>query len=127
MEHVTRAKELHNVADPHYNCCQSTLLPFVEELGLDRETFYRLAAQFGSGMRRGSVCGAVTGGLMALGLLGADSRTAAEFQRRFNERAGAMDCAALLKLAKENGEEKHAHCDRMVATAAEIVDELMNA
>lgn len=124
MDHVERAKELHNVEEPHYNCCQSTLLPFAEELGLDHETFYRLAAQFGSGMRRGSVCGAVTGGLMALGLLGADSRAAAEFQRRFKEKTGAMDCAGLLKMAKENGEEKHPHCDRMVATAVALVDEL---
>lgn len=29
------------------------------------------------------VCGAATGGLMALGLLGADEETAVEFQRRF--------------------------------------------
>lgn len=124
MNHRERAKELHHTEEPHYNCCQSTLIPFAEDEGLDHATFYKLAAQFGSGMRRGSVCGAVTGGLMALGLLDGDSRTAAEFQRRFLERAGAINCAELLKNAKENGEEKKAHCDRMIAIAVELVEEL---
>lgn len=125
MKHAERAMELYQQAEPHHNCCQSVLIPYAEELGLDQETFYKLAAQFGSGMRRGSVCGAVTGGLMAIGLLGGDGATALEFQRRFRERAGAMDCAVLLKTAKENGEEKGDHCGRMVAIAADLVDELM--
>ena len=124
MDLLKRAEELHHTLEPHYNCCQSTLIPFAEELGLDHQTMYRVAAQFGSGMRRGSVCGAVTGGLMALGLRGADSRTAAEFQRRFKETAGALDCAQLLQNAKERGEDRKAHCDRMVLTAAKLVEEL---
>ena len=127
MDLRERANELHHCEERHYNCCQAALLPFAEELGLDHETFYRLAAQFGSGMRRGSVCGAATGGLMALGLLGADAHTAAEFQRKFKDRAGAMDCADLLKAAKENGEEKKPHCDRMVDIAVELVEELRKA
>ena len=100
MDLLKRAEELHHIPEPHYNCAQATLIPFAEEQGLDHQTMYRLAAQFGSGMRRGSVCGAVTGGLMALGLRGADSHTAAEFQRLFKERTGALDCAQLLQNAK---------------------------
>ena len=124
MDLLKRAEELHHIPEPHYNCAQATLIPFAEEQGLDHQTMYRLAAQFGSGMRRGSVCGAVTGGLMALGLRGADSRTAAEFQRRFKEAAGDLDCAQLLQNAKERGEDRKAHCDRMVLTAAKLVEEL---
>ena len=100
------------------------MIPFAEALGLDHQTMYRLAAQFGSGMRRGSVCGAVTGGIMALGLLGADSQTTAEFQRRFLEQTGALNCAQLLQNAKERGEDRQAHCDRMVLTAVALVEEL---
>ncbi|MFQ8761640.1 MAG: C-GCAxxG-C-C family protein [Intestinimonas sp.] len=95
-----------DVKERHYNCCQAALLPFAEEQGLDHEDICRLAAQFGAGMRRGSVCGAATGGLMALGLLGADEETAVEFQRRFRARAGAMDCRDLLEAAQKQGEEK---------------------
>ena len=97
MDLKKRAEELHHIPEPHYNCAQATFIPFAEEQGMDHHTMYQVAAQFGSGMRRGSVCGAVTGGLMALGLLGADTHTAAEFQRLFKERAGALDCAQLLQ------------------------------
>ena len=124
MDLKKRAEELHHTLEPHYNCAQATLIPFAEEQGLDPQTMYRLAAQFGSGMRRGSVCGAVTGGLMALGLRGADSHTDSEFQRLFKERVGALDCAQLLQNAKERGEERGAHCDRMVLTAVALVEEL---
>lgn len=124
MNHRERAHELHHRLDRHYNCAQATLIPFVEELGLDHETCYALAAQFGSGMRRGAVCGAVTGGLMALGLLGADDQAARTFQKRFQERAGAMDCVDLLRAAAESGEAKKPHCDRMVQIAVELVEEL---
>ena len=75
-------------------------------------------------MRRGSVCGAATGGLMVLGLRGADSQTAIEFQRRFRERAGDMDCDRLLQNAKDRGEEKQSNCDRMIRIAVELVEEL---
>lgn len=64
---------------------------------------------------------------MALGLRGADNHTAAEFQRLFKERTGALDCAQLLQNAKERGEERGAHCDRMVLTAVELVEELTAA
>ncbi len=127
MDCRKRAGELHHCVQPNYNCCQSVLVPFVEEMGMNPEIAYRLSAQFGGGMRRGSVCGAVTGGLMALGLLGADDRSTADFQRRFREKAGAMDCAELLKNAKENGEERAAHCDLMVDMATALVDEIKSA
>ena len=70
MTKLERARELRADTARHYNCCQSVVLPFAEELGLDEEAVLKLAEHFGSGMRRGSVCGAVTGGLMALGLMG---------------------------------------------------------
>ena len=124
MDYTKRAQALRDVKERHYNCCQAALLPFAEEQGLDHEDICRLAAQFGAGMRRGSVCGAATGSLMALGLLGADEETAVEFQRRFRARAGAMDCRDLLEAAQKQGEEKKPHCDRVVALAVALVDEL---
>ena len=35
-----------------YNCSQSVLLAFHEELGLDKETAARMASPFGGGMGR---------------------------------------------------------------------------
>ncbi len=53
-----------------YNCAQSVILAFHKELGIEKETAARLASSFGGGMGRlREVCGAVSGMLMAAGLL----------------------------------------------------------
>jgi C_GCAxxG_C_C family probable redox protein len=52
-----------------WSCAQSVLGVFCADLGLDRETALKLASGFGAGMaRKQEVCGAVTGGIMAIGL-----------------------------------------------------------
>ena len=125
MDHKKRACELRRCKERHYNCCQSTLLPFAEELGMDHETVCRLTTHFGGGMRRKAACGAVTGGLMALGLLGeVDEAQAVEFQNRFLARAGALDCGALLAAAAARGEERQAFCDGLVEQAVDLAEEM---
>ena len=47
----------------------SILAAFSEECGITEETAFRLVSCFGSGMRKGNVCGACTGALMVLGLM----------------------------------------------------------
>ena len=77
--------------------------------GLDRETAFRVAGAFGAGMARtGATCGAVTGGLMAIGLRYAktkpgddDPRERAyalsqEFMDTFQERNRSLLCRDLL-------------------------------
>ena len=52
-----------------YNCAQSVLYAFGPDLGLDGETALKVATGLGAGMaRRGEVCGALTGGILVLGL-----------------------------------------------------------
>lgn len=52
-----------------YNCSQSVLLAFSDELGLDRVTAMKLSSSFGGGMGRlREVCGAVSGMFMVAGL-----------------------------------------------------------
>ena len=53
-----------------FNCCQSVLVSFAADLGLTEEQAFALGSNFGAGMRMGSACGALTGALMALGLMG---------------------------------------------------------
>lgn len=56
-------------ADSGHNCCQSVFLTFCEELGLDPKIGLKLSGGLGAGFsRRGEVCGAVSGAIMALGL-----------------------------------------------------------
>lgn len=52
-----------------YNCAQSVLYAYGPELGLDAETALKVSTGLGGGMGgSGEVCGAVTGGILALGL-----------------------------------------------------------
>ena len=126
-EYLQRAKELRAIVTPHYNCAQAVLLPFAEKAGLHEETAMRLAANFGAGMRRATACGAVTGGLMVLGLFGVDDvATVGDFHRRFKENhRGYLDCADLLRLGKELGQEKKAHCDAMVFESVQLAEAIL--
>ena len=52
-----------------YNCSQSVLLAFCDDLGFDEQTALMLASPFGGGMGRlREVCGTLSGAYMALGL-----------------------------------------------------------
>lgn len=95
MDYVEKARALR--ADPavHYNCCQAVLVTFADRLGLTPEQANALGAHFGSGMRHGSTCGAVSGALMVLGLLGCDEKQSTALLRDFRTRHGALDCADL--------------------------------
>ena len=48
MDLKKRAEELHHTPEPHYNCAQATLIPFAEELGLDRQTSLFISLKFKS-------------------------------------------------------------------------------
>ena len=76
------------------HCAQCTLLPWAEEL-------QRMAAAFCGGMFRGDTCGAVTGALIALGLVFGDDNAVmeqktAQFQAAFRERFGSTICREIL-------------------------------
>lgn len=124
MDKMEHTRQLRAIVDKHYNCCQSVLVPFAEELGLNEERAYALGAHFGSGMRHGSTCGALTGALMVLGAIGYGEQEAQALLRAFREKNGCTDCAHLLAAARERGEEKKPHCDRLVYECVQALMEL---
>lgn len=124
MKYADQAVAFFRIPEPHHNCAQSVLMPFAAQAGLTEEQAYALAANFGSGMRHGSTCGAVTGALMALGLLGCGETESRALLDAFREKEGDLTCAALLAIGKEKGLEKRDHCAQMVAAAAALVAEL---
>ena len=124
MTHTEHAAALRADKTTHYNCAQSVLIPFAKEAGLTEEQARALTENFGSGMRHGSTCGAVTGALMALGALGYGEEQTAQLLRAFQEREGDLACAKLLAIGKEKGIDKKTHCDSMVVAAVELVDKL---
>ena len=108
----------------HYNCCQSTLIPFRETCGISRETAYALGLHFGAGMGCGAACGAVTGALMVLGMAGASAGQARAFREAFQNKHGSLTCAELLQIAQEQGIPRKCHCDGMIADAVRLLEEL---
>ena len=124
MDKMEHTRQLRAIVDKHYNCCQSVLVPFAGELGLTEEQAYALGAHFGSGMRHGSTCGALTGALMVLGGMGYGEQEAQAMLREFREKNGCTDCAHLLAAARERGEEKKPHCDRLVYECVQALLEL---
>ena len=88
------------------NCCQSVLSDAAELIGMDAETAEDLGSLFGGGMGCAGVCGCVTAAYMALGYqFGPNAPEAdpeglkekrAEFNERFKERFGSINCLDLL-------------------------------
>lgn len=122
MTHLEKAKELRARTDVHFNCCQAVLVTFAQEMGLTEEQAFRLGANFGSGMRCGSVCGTLTGALMVLGMTNYPPEQADAFRRRFLENHGEINCAALLKASHEAGIPRKEHCDGLVFEVVQALE-----
>ena len=126
-EYLDKAKELRAIVSPHYHCAQAVVIPFAEKAGITSQLAWKMASNFGGGMRRAAACGAITGGLMVLGLFGVDDiPTVVEYYNRFKKNhEGALECADLLRMNKEKGLEKKPHCDAMVFEAVQTVEEIL--
>ena len=128
-EMMKRSHALRDDTTTHYNCAQAVLIPFAEKKSISAAQATAITANFGSGMRAGLTCGAITGGLMALGLYDAgDAEASAEFMRRMKDLHGGLsDCRDLLREEVHSPAEKKPHCDGMVYEAVEIVEEMLMA
>lgn len=126
-----------------YNCAQAVLYSLADELGIDRNTALKIACGFGAGIGRSQeVCGAVSGGVMALGLKygrgeGEEKsrtedtyRRTREFIAHFTRRHGSVQCRDLIgcNLQTPEGQQSfkdrdllHTTCAQCVRTAAEWV------
>lgn len=126
-KHLERAKELRAITKIHYNCAQSVICSFEDLTGLDDTLSRKIGANFGAGMKRGGTCGAITGGLLTLGLLGIDDApTIAAYHKHFlDNHQGCLECADLLRINKEHGGEKKPHCDAMVYEAVSYIEDLL--
>ena len=96
-----------------YNCSQSVVAAFAEDYGFTKEQALRMSASFGGGIgRMRETCGAACGLFMLAGLetsaiVGSDKEGKAanyqlvqELAEEFKQRNGALRCADLLGLSK---------------------------
>ena len=123
-----------------YRCSQAVFAAFSEDFNLPKNQALKIGACFGSGMRKGEVCGACTGALMVLGLKYGDDKVKSDeacekFLDEFKNKNGSYICRELLKcdISTKEGVQQaidknlfKEFCPKMVESAAEIVDEILN-
>lgn len=137
---MSRIDEAVQLFEGSYLCSQAVFAVFSEDLGLSKENAFKIGACFGSGMRQGEVCGACTGALMALGLKYGDDKPKCDevsdkFFEEFKKENGSFICRDLLecdistpegvKQALDNNLFREV-CPKMVASAVEITEKIMN-
>ena len=136
MNYVEEAVQLF---EDGYVCSQAVLAVFCEEFGLSREQAFKISISFGGGMRKGEVCGACTGAIMAVGLRYGENKSKSDemcvkFLDSFEKENGSYICRDLLdcdirteegiKYAIDNNLFKEI-CPKMVESAVKIVQELI--
>ena len=125
--------------DQGYNCCQSVILAFPEEVGLSESQLALLGSPFGGGLARlREICGAVSGMAIVAGLRdGYESPTdgdakAAHYElvrkliARFKEENGCYICRDLLASHPAPAQSQSPHnpaCNKFVGDAAAILEE----
>lgn len=109
--------------DGGYNCAQAVLQATT---GRDDPELLKMAEAFGGGIgRSGCLCGAVTGGVMALGLLGQGKRNG-ELVVAFRERFRTTCCRGLSKDYRWMSREHKANCRQLTVAAAGMVAKLLD-
>ena len=145
MDHSMKAVELFKDG---CNCAQAVAVAFSDVTGLDEKTSARMASAFGGGIgRMREVCGAVSGMFMVLGLLYGyddpkdDAGKKALYQEvqalaeQFRQENGSIICREILKnppsdpipTPRTESFYQMRPCDRMVYTAARLVEEFVAA
>ncbi len=83
-----------------FNCCQAVASAFASKYNIPEEAVLRISSPFGGGMRKKEVCGAVTGGLMALGMKYGQIR---QDDKESKERINALTGEFMSEFAKRHG------------------------
>ena len=145
---MDRCEQAYQYHKQGWNCAQSVAGACADLAGRTPEEVMPLAGGFGGGVggSHEEVCGAVSGGVLILSLCfphaqGSDQeakknlyRIAKEFRSRFFEVFGHSRCGDLLR-ARPGVTEKNpaaqrlgvtAHCDNMIVTAVELLEQLVH-
>ena len=127
-----------------YNCSQTVLCYFSEELGLDEETALKISCPFEMGMYESGQCGALTAGYMVLGLKYGSTdfdkrielaKKTLSFKNEFKEKMGSTNCNELLgmKVMEGNNIEKAAEegllesvCGKAILTAISTLENIIS-
>lgn len=137
-----KAERLHNEG---FNCAETVLKIATEQWGIKDAIIPKIATAFGGGIgRKGSACGALTGGVMAIGArfgrsVGSDTASrdrsyalGLDFAKWFEKEFGSLICYDLIQcdLTTPEGREKQRamrkeKCSRFITRAAQGVLDLV--
>lgn len=131
-----------------YNCSQSVILAFEEELGMDPKILAKISSSFGGGMGRlREVCGSVSGMFMVAGLIyGYDDpksledktnhyKRIQELAEEFRQESGSIVCKDLLGVSGKESYQpekrtkeyyKKRPCKELIGYAAACMEEYLN-
>lgn len=135
-----------------FGCAQSVASVFAEEFGIDEVAAQKMALGLGGGIsRQGEICGAVSGGVLVLGMKygvssmdGEANKAAKEvvygldqkFVQQFKERMGAIHCNEILGFdmndpeARAIGREQGifaTRCNKCIQDSVEILEKMLSA
>lgn len=105
-----------------YNCAQAVLQATT---GVDDPRMLKMAEAFGGGVGGSKcLCGAISGGVMALGWSGKGGK-AEDLVAEFKNRYRVTCCVALTRTYKWKSREHLANCRKITEDTAEIVQKLL--
>lgn len=126
-----------------YNCSQVLMLHFLDRTKLDFDTAIKVSLAFELGHYTGQTCGAVTAGLMVLGLIkGGMSdddkvdliKSSHIFKTKFAEKMKSINCQELLGMNVNEGNniarafeegKIQSICPNAIFTSIEILEEIL--
>ncbi len=138
----------------HFSCAEQVFTKANEKLKIPNfnKKYLKIASGFGGGVsRKGTICGAVSGGIMALGLkFGTDGtetneefrrkkvelrEVALEYMKKFESEFGSVECRSLLgfELWTEEGlkkfqrlrESNTLRCSEYIAFSSKLINSLL--
>jgi C_GCAxxG_C_C family probable redox protein len=144
---MTKADDAYRCFMSRFTCSAAVFSTFSNDLGLDPDTAKKIACGFGAGISKtGNICGAVSGGIMVIGLKygmtragdeAATEKTRAltrQFIREFTARNGSINCTELLghdmsmpdgyTAAKDSGLFL-SKCPALVRDSADILEKIL--
>ena len=117
-----------------FNCAQAVVLPFSEELGVDKQTAMKMSEGFGAGMGGCQhVCGALSGAVMVAGLKTSNGdlnshttkkdtyAVCRELTSAFEKECGSCTCSVIRGLETKKPLKS---CDECVMIAASLAEKL---
>lgn len=105
------------------NCTQAVLQ---STTGIDDPKMMKMAEAFGGGIGDSKcLCGAVSGGVMALGLSGRKKK-AGKLVELFKQKYGLTCCSALSRPYKWNSREHLSNCRKITEETTAMVEKLLN-